>query len=255
MSQKRKQKRNKKPEPSFLWRHMGVAVLLGSVAVLLVMGMDWLRKPETMPLRAVQIEGEFRNLKAKRLEEAVADYVNDGFFGVDVDAVRAAVEALPWAYRVSVRRVWPDILRVRVLEQKALARWGKEGLVNGEGEFFAPAIDTIPQGLPMLYGPQELQQQLVRQYLTIASAAGKMGQKVTSLTQNQRRAWFMQWENGVQWKLGRADPYPRLLRFLRVYPDLLASNSRGLRSVDLRYSNGFAVQWDSQVLEEPGRPG
>ena len=208
-----------------------------------------------MPFRTVQFEGEFRHLSAKQLEEAVVGYVGVGFFNVDVEAVRAAVEAFPWVYRASIRRVWPDLLRVHVKEQQVLARWGNKGLINVYGEYFAPAAESFPQALPVLTGPMELLTQVVNQYLGMAKATRGVERKITQLTVDQRRAWVMTWDNGVELKLGRSDPYPRLLRFLRVYPDLLAAHGPGLRTVDLRYSNGFAAQWDAQVAEEPGQPG
>lgn len=238
-----------------LWRCIRVAILFVPILVAVGWGLARLRDPNTMPIRTVQIEGEFRHLSAKTLEEAVTGYVSEGFFNVDVKAIRAAVEQLPWVYKASVRRVWPDSLRVRVVEQKPLARWSDSGLVNVYGEFFVPAAESYPQGLPVLSGPMELLKQVVDQYLAMAKAARSTGRNITYLAQDQRRAWFMKWDNGVELKLGRSDPYPRLLRFLRVYPDLLAANEADLRTVDLRYSNGFAVHWDLRSLEEPGQPG
>ncbi len=251
---KRSSKRSKQGH-QVLWRCLRLAILIAPILVAVGWGLERLRDPNTMPIRAVQIEGEFRHLSAKTLEEAVTGYVTNGFFNVDVKAVRAAVEQLPWVFSASVRRVWPDSLRVRVGEQKPLARWSDRGLVNVYGEFFAPAADSYPQGLPVLSGPMELLTQVVDQYLAMAKAARSVGRNITYLAQDQRRAWSMKWDNGVELRLGRSDPYPRLLRFLRVYPDLLAANKADLRTVDLRYSNGFAVHWDSQGLEEPGQPG
>jgi cell division protein FtsQ len=247
----RRQKRNH----GALWRRIGVVSLFVPVFVAVGWGIQQLRDPNNMPIRAVQIEGEFRHLSAKQLEEAVSGYVSEGFFNVNVEAVRAAVETLPWVYRASVRRVWPDALRVKVKEQKALARWNNKGLINIYGEFFAPAANSFPTHLPVLSGPMELLDQVVDQYLAMTKVVRSVGRDVKQLAQDQRRAWFMEWDNDVELKLGRSDPYPRLLRFLRVYPDLLAANEPRLRTVDLRYSNGFAVHWDSQGLEEPGQPG
>ena len=42
--------------------------------------------------------------------------------------------------------------------------------------------------------------------------------------------------------IGRADARPRLQRFVRLLPRLLG-DPRQLASVDLRYTNGFALTW------------
>jgi cell division protein FtsQ len=92
------------------------------------LGRDWVRDPNNMPLRSVQVEGEFRKLSAEHLQHAVANAVRGGFFTVNVDAVRRAAESLPWVASARVRRVWPDALQLHVVEQRAAARWGEAGL-------------------------------------------------------------------------------------------------------------------------------
>ena len=49
--------------------------------------------------------------------------------------------------------------------------------------------------------------------------------------------------DGAQVIVGRSDARPRLGRFARMLPQLLDQPQRALRRADLRYTNGFALQW------------
>jgi len=70
-----------------------------------------------------------------------------------------------------------------------------------------------------------------------------LGLKVSNLTMNERRAWSIRLSNGLQMILGRKDTHLRLLRFVRVYADVLKPRLEAIDTVDLRYTNGFAVHW------------
>lgn len=49
--------------------------------------------------------------------------------------------------------------------------------------------------------------------------------------------------NGLQLGLGRKETHLRLMRFVRVYAEVLKPRIEAIDSVDLRYTNGFAVRW------------
>ena len=45
--------------------------------------------------------------------------------------------------------------------------------------------------------------------------------------------------------VGRDDALPRLARFARLMPALVVDEPRRLARADLRYTNGFALAWQS----------
>ena len=47
----------------------------------------------------------------------------------------------------------------------------------------------------------------------------------------------------MQLELGRVTWRLRLQRFVRIFPEVFAGHLDALKSVDLRYSNGFSVYW------------
>ena len=227
------------------WLKRGAQMLLlMAIAGSAIWCVTWLRNPTNMPLRAVHVEGEFRKLSKTQLQTAIAKVAQGGFFAVNVEAVRRAAESLPWVESATVRRVWPDTLQLHVVEQRAAARWGEGGVLNMRGQLFKPEEASIPPKLPQLNGPEELRRRVMENYIAMTAALAPIGRRVQTLALDQRRAWVLTLDNGVEVKLGRDDALKRLGRFVRVYPTVFAAREAELKTVDLRYSNGFAVRWD-----------
>lgn len=235
-------------------RALGAAViLLGFIGALTGAGVK-LRDPHTLPIRTVQIEGELRHLNRARLEQVAAPVVSGGFFSVDLRAVREALTGLPWVYRVGVRRQWPDRLVVVVEEQRPVAQWGESALVNPYGELFHPPREEFPQGLPVLRGPEGKARELLREYAALTERLAPLGLRVTMLEENERLAWRLRLDNGIEVALGREQRAARLERFVRVYAAALADRAAQIAAVDLRYTNGLAVAWRQASPAAAGTP-
>lgn len=229
----------------------GRSVVLFAVKLLLLAavvggsawGVQYLLDPDQFPLRTVRIESQLKRVPQATIRNTVMPHVESGFVAIDVDAVRDALESLPWVQSATVRRAWPDKLVVRVVEQQALARWGKDALVNMRGELFQPQPDNSWQRLPLLRGPRDTNRTVAEQYVAMQGMLKPLGLTITHMSLNERRALSMRLSNGLQLGLGRQNADLRLLRFVRVFPQIIAPRLDAIESVDLRYTNGFAVRW------------
>ena len=55
----------------------------------------------------------------------------------DLDAMRRPPSTrLPWVERAEVRKRWPDVLEVRIVEHRPFARWGEQQLLSEHGRLF-----------------------------------------------------------------------------------------------------------------------
>ncbi len=243
---KRQQKKSTPPVD----RRLGMLMLsLVAVSALLASGYvahRYLSQPGKLPLRVVEITGEFSHLKHQAIEAKVATAIDGGFFTVDMQKVRDAVRGMPWVEEVSVRRVWPDTLRMHVVEQIPLAHWGEHALVNLQGEVFEPQVPAVYGQLPRLSGEKASAPQVVNFYLQMRSALIGGELVISELKQNRRHEWEVLFSNGLSLMLGRDDPEARAADFLQVYPRLLANVPRMPQRIDMRYEHGFAVRWQPQ---------
>jgi cell division protein FtsQ len=222
----------------------GVLVLAVSVAG----GVTELRDPNTLPLRSVHLKGEFIHVTEQELREIIASSDLAGFFSSDLEGMTNRLRTMPWVEMVAVRRVWPDALHITVVEQQAVAYWNDNALLNAAGHIFSPARQSYPHGLPQLNGPQGTEMQMLEHYLSMRRILQAQGRDIDELTLDARRAWQLKLDNGITLALGRSDSQQRLQRFTRAYTKLLNEKQEAISTVDLRYTNGFAVRW--QTSEE-----
>lgn len=215
----------------------------------------WLQAPTTLPIRTVSVGGELKHLTPGQLRQVIDRHLKSGFFGVDLHAIAAALDALPWVARADVGRVWPNGLAIRIEEQHPVALWNGNALLNARGEVFRPPPDTFPKGLPALAGPAGKELDLMKRYTAVSKLFGQIGLQVTALDENARRAFRLRLSNGINVVIGREWDMQRMARMVAVYRRVLVQKAADIERIDLRYTNGFAVAWKSSAAQAAAASG
>lgn len=226
----------------------GVLFLL-LVFLLFTWGMKNLLDPHTLPIKHVAIRGDFHYLSPVSLEERVSNVVRGGFFNVNVEIINQTLLEEPWVRSVTVKRVWPDSITVYIKEQVAVALWRDQGLINDEAELFTPEVNTYPENLPRLSGPDGTNAQVLDTYRYIEGILPEAF-KIRELILSERRAWEARFENGVTLLLGRSDLKKRIERFSKHVPSELGNRMDNISYIDIRYTNGFSILWSSDATSE-----
>jgi cell division protein FtsQ len=241
-----------------------VGVFAALVALIgVVLASEWLSRPDLVPLRAVRFEGEFRHVTQEQLAAAVEPALQGNFLQLDLDAVKARAESLPWVYQAEVRRRWPRDLLIRVAEQQLIARWNDyrdvggratPGAVAGDAAWVNHAMqvvrvtaDDLPADAPRLEGPEGTQAIVYERWQEFGRVLAEAGLQIRTLALTPRRTWQIELANGPRLVLDRVQPERKLDRFVRVYGQGFGRAGNGARAVDLRYTNGFAVEWQRGV--------
>ena len=228
---------------------------VASLAVLLTVlgGLWWgtarLLHPESLPIRKVAVDGQLHYLTKERVRAAIAPHLAAGFFKADVRAIHQALLREPWIKTAAVRRLWPDTLRVTVREQEPVARWGRAGFVNAEGEVFIPNSGPRLLHLVQLNGPEGAAPQVLEKSKLLREMLVPARRQLLSLELNERRAFSFKLAQGPTVIVGRTGFEERVKQFLVVFGQVFAQGAEQLEQVDLRYSNGFAVRWKPQAKE------
>ena len=224
----------------------GLRPALGVLALMIGLGvMAWgLVLSFDRPIGKVEVGGQFQRVAPLQIEEVIAPFRGSGFLSIDLDALRGAVESIPWVDRARVERKWPNGVRVFITEHVAAARWGESGLMNTRGELFLDNATHIPPELPQLVGPVGTEGQVAKLYLETYPRLLGVGMQLSRVELDARGAWQLTLGNGVIVRLGRQDVPARLERFISVASPVVAARSAEVSYVDLRYSNGFSVGWN-----------
>ena len=220
------------------------------VAVLVTTMVRWLGDTDNFPITKVNVEGGFQNISPEQVRAAVTPFVGSGFFQLDVESIKGTLGELPWVDTVMVRKVWPDTLFVRVKEQSVLARWGDDGLLNRRGEAFYPEPSTIDVSLSVLTGPAGSEKLVADHYKTTVTLLRDVDVRLARLHYTARGAWRLEFDSGQTVMLGRENVRQRAQRLAVFYRELEASKPDAkLLTVDMRYDNGIAVQWQQAVAD------
>lgn len=199
------------------------------------------------PLQKISLTGDLQHIDAASVEQALEGRVTGNFFGVDLVAVRNALQRVPWVRRVHIRRQWPDTLVAAVEEHQPLARWRDGYLVNTHGELFE---GNVVAELPQFSGPQGSEDVMATNFRSFATLVAPLDVRITHVELSPRLAWQVRLAGNDQIRLtlmlGRAQneqsAADRLARFVAVYPHTLGQFERQAVQVDLRYPNGFALR-------------
>lgn len=227
--------------PAWFYRALLITVCGG----LLMMAGIWAARQyaASFAVQQVTIRGEFHNQQAKEIETALMPYMRGDFFTIDLQGAQAAVTALSWVRYAGLRRLWPNRIIVDIREQTPVARWGNEYLLNDSGEIFRHDYVGHTGHLPMLDGQMQYARKVFDQFLLLQRQLEGSALNITGLSLSVRNTWSMEIDGNIVVELGRNNIEWRLQRLLDIWPARLESRRDRIKSIDLRYSNGFAVAW------------
>ncbi|AYF88288.1 cell division protein FtsQ/DivIB [Pseudomonas sp. JS3066] len=199
------------------------------------------------PIAKVNVQGDLSYISQQAVQQRIAPYIAASFFSIDLAGMRRELEQMPWIAHAEVRRVWPDQVMVRLEEQLPIARWGDEALLNNQGQAFTPRELAHYEQLPQLWGPQRAQEQVMQQYQMLSQMLRPLGFSIVRLELRERGSWFLSTGQGVELLLGRDHLVEKMRRFISIYEKTLKEQIANIERVDLRYPNGLAVAWRTQV--------
>ncbi|HVT63470.1 MAG TPA: cell division protein FtsQ/DivIB [Legionellaceae bacterium] len=207
----------------------------------------YLANPENYPINTFKIEANYQHISREQLEKILERYGHEGFFSIPIHQLRNDLSVLEWASDIHVERIWPDILKIRVVEKRPVAIWNRV-LMTEDGLLFdlSPSEwqkETTEEHLPELSGPENQQLDVLQMFQKLSKLSEKYGLRASSLALKDNQAWELGLTNGVILRLGKRDMALRLTRFCEAYPIVFADKLEQLAAVDLRYVHGMAAQW------------
>ena len=206
------------------------------------------RMDELLPIRTIQLAGSFENLDQREVEQALQPYIGQGFFSLDIHQLQEILHAKSWTESVSIRRVWPDKLRVTITEKKPIARWDDHHLLSDSARVY-PADTGAFNHLPVVHAHSHQPAWALRQFDRLQARFAAVDEKLIALRVDSRGAIDIEFINGLQIKLGRSDIDHKIDRLVGIYQQQILPRREQILRLDLRYSNGFAVAWKKEVLQ------
>lgn len=204
---------------------------------------SWMWDEHRLPLSKLLLQGEMNYVTAKDVQKALSNIDHIGtFMSQDVDVIQQSVQALPWVAQASIRKQWPDTIKVFLTEHSAEAIWNGQVLLNPQGELFDGDIGLLREDKVKLYGPMGTQVEVMETWRHLMQVFTRLDLEITSLVLNERRAWQIILDNGMRLELGKESLDERIARFVSLYHQL-GEQAQRVSYIDLRYDTGAAIGW------------
>lgn len=228
--------------------YIGILLFLMIAAVFLVvrLGYCYLADSSRFPVTTIKVAASYQHISHKELEAILANYLDSSFFSLPVRKLQNELNDLNWIETAYVERVWPDTLKIKLVEKNPVALWGNT-LMTETGNLFDGGEEIKSLNLPLLQGPNSLQLDVLQMFEKLSKILSSYGLSAMGLQLRENHSWVISLTGGTKVYLGKKDLEERLLRFCKAYPAVFAQKASQLASVDLRYPRGMAVQWKQQT--------
>ncbi len=227
-------------------------------------------------VRIVKVEGQLAESEAAEIRRRIGralegEALEGGLLTMDVRKLRGRVMELSWPGEVSVRKVWPDTLVVRVARRTLVARWSDAGYLTPGGE-----IVNTPNGpldVPVFDCALSSPREAMEVYRYLQGMAAQAGLVIERVWENEIGEWQLAFgepqarpaasdeappavhgAGGPTLMLGADSLRERMQRFLVAWSQHLVDRAAAVDYVDLRYGSGMAVRWREPETRHAGAP-
>ncbi len=229
---------------------LGVTIALHSSASVSTAGDDTLPRPSFfaqvgagfgLRVQDVLVEGRIRS-DSETILSSLQTRRGEAILGVDAEAARQRLEALPWIESAIVERRLPDTVYVRLRERAPYALWqngGRFHLVDSKGVTILTDPGAEFAQLPVIVG--EGAPQRAEEILLLLEGEPELKPLIAAVVRVGNRRWNLHLGNGIDVRLPEENPAVALgvLADLNRQQKLL---DRDIVAIDLRQADRMIVQ-------------
>lgn len=217
-----------------------------------VLVMDHVIRSGYFTIQKVVIDSPLLVISQGSIERETWRKISGNYLNVDLKTIETALENRPGVYQAVVRRVWPDTLSISVIETQVIAEYRQ--LDRSEEKVERQFINLPPQNgfsfRPLLRGPERYRAVVVDTFHEIFSLLAIVNLEPRSLSVGHSGQWELELrrsdlklENTFRVFLGRDQIVEKIERLVFSFETVLSHKAGQISKVDMRYDNGFAVQW------------
>ncbi|WP_375702010.1 cell division protein FtsQ/DivIB [Bartonella sp. AA89HNZF] len=196
----------------------------------------------------VDIRGNNRLAKQDILKILKLD-VASSIFTFDVERARSLLEKQPWVQSANVQKIYPNRMRISIVEREPYAIWQHDGLVDivdYTGRVIVPFKGKNVWNLPLVVGQGA--QNAAKVFIQALLVYPEIYNRVRAFVRVGGRRWDLVLDNGMRVMLPESGALERLSSLVSsgTMQDLL---SRDILSVDLRLADRITVSLSDETLE------
>lgn len=230
-----------------LWLALvGMLVALLTVVLLVT---DGLYNPRHFNISRIALSGDAPHVDRDKLRVSVIEMIDGNYFSLDTEKILNVLHELPWVEKVRLRRQWPDTLMIDIEEYQPIALWGEDKWLTTSGKLVAlPLPPNV--ALPQLSGPSGRVNEVWARYQKWAELFARHGIRLGSMDLSRQHLYTLDLEytspgsdeaSGFSMVLSESNSDQQVQTFLEARRQALIEYPGLIRTVDLRYPNGFSI--------------
>lgn len=195
---------------------------------------------QSWPIENIEVSGRLSVWQPEQIAEQVSWVKGESFFSLDMKQVYAGVVGMPLIQQVVVRKKWPGTVEVRIVEDVPMALWNNDQILSVGGHISTTPSGLDTTGLTKIEGKEVNADTAMRYFRRIQQNLTEKELKIDRLSVNAVGAVEVRLSNGWLVKFGRQYFEERLHRLELLLAKLPQEK---VRSLDLRYGKGAAIEW------------
>lgn len=197
-------------------------------------------------INKLEIVAPYEYVTESEIKQQIKGLFPNGYISLDVQKVHDHLLGMPMVAGVKVEKLWPDSLKINIIEEQPVAIWNETGLLSQAGDILPVSFKQLT--LPRLTG-SEVSSRLVMQHYLLFNRWCKRHNLTLIGLSNSASGWLIEEQNGLKIWLDGADAMSGLKQLESVIDRFQLAN---IQSIDMRYEQGFAVAWKIEPVKAQG---
>ena len=176
-----------------------------------------------------------RNLSNNYIKDIIEIYKNGSIFNVDLPSIYNKIKQNSWVKEVSIERVLPNIIKIKILENQPIAIWQNKKnnkLITANGDIiFDGNVNDFKNDFPIIKGNKSKEN--ISSILKILETNQNFYENIWSLTFINERRWDLHFNQGLVVRLPSKDIKKAWEKIIKLQKNYNVLNLR-LTEIDLR---------------------
>ncbi len=176
-----------------------------------------------------------QNLSYNYIKDIIEIYNDGSIFNIDLSSVYNKIKQNSWVKEVSIERVLPNIIKIKIIENQPIAIWQNKKdnkLITANGDIiFDGNVNDFKNDFPIIKGKKSVEN--IFSILKILETNQNFSKNIWSLTFINERRWDLHFNQGLVVRLPSKDIEKAWQKIIKLQKNYDVLNLR-LTEIDLR---------------------
>ena len=192
-----------------------------------------------------------RNLSNNYIKDIIEIYKDGSIFNIDLSSIYNKIKQNSWVKEVSIERVLPNIIKIKILENQPIAIWQNKKdnkLIAANGDIiFDGNVNDFKNDFPIIKGNKSKEN--ISSILEILETNQNFYENIWSLTFINERRWDLHFNQGLVVRLPSKDIKKAWEKIIKLQKNYNVLNLR-LTEIDLRNPKQILgkINFDKKVI-------